>query len=163
LKHSEALFNFVGVCGCVCVCVLCVDEREAVSRCRGELHRCFFLHLGIAAGLHPFALQCLFRVAAADILSRPEDEAAIYFGSLSADYVGGCGLMACWFVCVCVCVYVCLCVCLGECLGDTAEGLHGKPGLLNRTGVYVDATSLLAGSYTGHSVLSVWCNYYAIL
>jgi hypothetical protein len=70
------------------------------------------------------------------------------------------------WVCVCVCwggcvgVWVCVCVGLGECLGDTAEGLHGKPGLLNRSGVYVDATSLLAGSYTGHSELSVWCNYY---
>jgi hypothetical protein len=92
-----------------------LEEREAVSRCRGELHRCFFLHLGIAAGLHPFALQCLFRVAAADILSRPEDEAAIYFGSLCANYmVCECGIMACMCVCVCVCVgvWVCGCVCV---------------------------------------------------
>ena len=26
-----------------------------------ETNRCFFLHLGVACGIHPFALQCYFR------------------------------------------------------------------------------------------------------
>lgn len=87
------------------------DDRISVRKCKRELHRCFYLHLGVATNTHPFALQCLFRYAAVDILSRPEDEAAVLFG---------------------------------ECLREMPEERFGKPGVLNRTGVFVDATALMA-------------------
>lgn len=32
------------------------------------VHRCFFIHLGIAMGIHPFALQCGFRRLASAVL-----------------------------------------------------------------------------------------------
>lgn len=43
--------------------------REAV-----ETNRCFFIHLGIAINVHPFALQTYFRHVAATITSRDHDE-----------------------------------------------------------------------------------------
>jgi hypothetical protein len=57
-----------------------VSEEVLPYRCSQESNRCFFLHLGVAIGLHPFALQTVFRMAAADILSRPEEINAIFFG-----------------------------------------------------------------------------------
>lgn len=45
-----------------------------------ETNRCFFLHFGVAMGLHPFALQQCFRSAAAELLKFPENEMTIFFG-----------------------------------------------------------------------------------
>lgn len=36
-----------------------------LSLTAGDCVRCFFIHLGIALGIHPFALQCAFRSMAA--------------------------------------------------------------------------------------------------
>lgn len=43
--------------------------------------RCFFLHFGVAMGLHPFSLQQCFRNAAAELLKFPENEMTIFFGT----------------------------------------------------------------------------------
>jgi hypothetical protein len=45
------------------------------------LRRCFFLHFGVAMGLHPLALQQGFRQAAAELLKYPENEMTIFFGA----------------------------------------------------------------------------------
>ena len=36
-----------------------------------ETNRCFFLHLGVAVGIHPFALQCAFRIRTRQLMARP--------------------------------------------------------------------------------------------
>lgn len=42
-----------------------------VSRQALETNRCFFIHLGIAVGMHPFALQTALRYMAAELLRAP--------------------------------------------------------------------------------------------
>ena len=47
-----------------------------ISRSAVETNRCFFLHLGIAVGIHPFALQTAFRNMAAALLKDKGHEDA---------------------------------------------------------------------------------------
>lgn len=47
-----------------------------ISRSAVETNRCFFLHLGIAVGIHPFALQTAFRNMAAALLEDKGHEDA---------------------------------------------------------------------------------------
>jgi hypothetical protein len=46
-----------------------------ISRSAIETNRCFFLHLGIATGIHPFLLQASFRAYASHLLSIHGPEA----------------------------------------------------------------------------------------
>ena len=57
-----------------------VDSKGNSLVCCLESNRCFFLHLGVGIGIHPFALQSLFRISAMDILSKPDDIACQLFG-----------------------------------------------------------------------------------
>lgn len=52
-------------------------RRSAAAR---ESNRCFYLTLGVALRIHPFALQCMFRESAAKILLTPGDERSDFFG-----------------------------------------------------------------------------------
>eukprot|EP00603_Paraphysomonas_imperforata_P004964 CAMPEP_0114448440 /NCGR_PEP_ID=MMETSP0103-20121206/20325_1 /TAXON_ID=37642 ORGANISM="Paraphysomonas imperforata, Strain PA2" /NCGR_SAMPLE_ID=MMETSP0103 /ASSEMBLY_ACC=CAM_ASM_000201 /LENGTH=434 /DNA_ID=CAMNT_0001620453 /DNA_START=272 /DNA_END=1577 /DNA_ORIENTATION=+ len=45
------------------------NTREAI-----ETNRCFFIHLGIAINVHPFALQTYFRHIAASIAAKSDDD-----------------------------------------------------------------------------------------
>jgi hypothetical protein len=64
-------------------------EDVRLMHCVNETNRCFYMHLGIGLGIHPFALQALFRYAAADVLSRPDDEKCQLFGTSIYDYAFG--------------------------------------------------------------------------
>ena len=48
--------------------------------------RCFFLHFGVAMGLHPVSLQQCFRSAAAELLRFPENEMTIFFGTVTFSF-----------------------------------------------------------------------------
>jgi hypothetical protein len=54
--------------------------NERLMHTVNETNRCFYLHLGVGLGIHPFALQALFRLGAADVLSRPDEEKCQLFG-----------------------------------------------------------------------------------
>lgn len=41
-----------------------VPPRLQILDSAVETNRCFFVHLGVAMGIHPFALQCAFRIMA---------------------------------------------------------------------------------------------------
>ena len=42
-----------------------------------ETNRCFFLHLGVAVGIHPFALQESFRIRTKQLLARDSTESHV--------------------------------------------------------------------------------------
>jgi len=48
------------------------NTREAI-----ETNRCFFIHLGIAINVHPFALQTYFRHIAASIAAKSDGESSL--------------------------------------------------------------------------------------
>jgi hypothetical protein len=45
-----------------------------MSRAALEGNRCFFIHLGIAVGIHPFLLQTIFRYSTFNILNKIKSE-----------------------------------------------------------------------------------------
>lgn len=58
-----------------------------VSRQANETNRCFFIHLGLAVKIHPFALQSALRVMAQQLLSSLEGSAAESLTAALADIV----------------------------------------------------------------------------
>lgn len=61
-----------------------------MSRPALEGNRCFFIHLGIALGLHPFLLQTIFRYSAGNILRKLKEQ---WFEDLLASVLSYCDLV----------------------------------------------------------------------
>ncbi len=84
------------------------DDRLLNSSAALETFRCFFLHLGVGTGIHPFALQEMFRHHCHTIIDDiPEESRAIYEESIQSvlnrmtvgddnNFVDSHVLTACW-------------------------------------------------------------------
>lgn len=85
-SHSETLSETNRCVRMFASCEYVGDYLFCVNTCR-----CFFLHFGVAMGLHPVSLQQCFRNAAAELLRFPENEMTIFFGnSMDFDMWGLC-------------------------------------------------------------------------